>query len=262
MKNKLLPLALVVLTVSCSSEGDKPTYAITTDDLRLYKSGDISTFTFSGTRTETGIDEVAGTIEHRWQASSLTSSPDGLSTFSNPLLLKQTIAALDRGDEFRETHFTQDANGNITVFAMRLGSDKILWLREQNAADKYGVLFQTSPFDPGNLESPQFDVYVCENSACNKAGTGYQTINYVGREEQSTPYAFFEAYAVDYQFNVSSTDSQLLLDEDIVNSSGRKWIFPGVGVVKFVYNAQIVNDSGSEILRIVAGLNNTSIKVK
>jgi len=248
IKTKLFLLLLLI--TGCSVE-EKPHYLIKDSNLRIYEGGDSLSYSILDASTSddrTGIynitllnkDEIEPNTDI---ANLLFEQQEGNGNFTTPFLPQ---------------YFLQNEQGDLILKAFGNGGD-ILWLLDSNESETGEMLYPIDISTMIGANSFTKELQRCdENNECVDAGQ-YKLLNleFTGTETITTPYADFEAYAINISTELTIFDAEQAGDSKSYTLSGTQWIFPQLGVVKFVYDA--INFTGSSTL--IGTLSNTNISI-
>ncbi len=252
---RVLAALAIPLLSHCGTVTQKPVYLLDTSLLRAFQPGDRLVYATVGWRTTTFVQDIEGSASITWSSSSETVYPGSNQSITDEGLLarEQFDLGAGRASESIDYHYWQDEQGSLYLYAIGLGGS-LFWIMPAGG-DTPGVELLRSPL-PG--ESPfnvAFDVYLCEQNNCFRVGRGEQEQVYEGIEQQTTPYADFEAYRYGYRFSTESLDPTRFDNDPIATVSGTRWYHPRLGVVKFVFNRNATEES----LEFTASLSTTSI---
>jgi len=226
----IFTLFLLIFATACSIE-DKPHYLINDSELRDYQGGDRLTYFVldAGALSDT-TGNFNVTLESRD-----ASAPNADETVA--LLFETQTSQGEITPPFAPQYFSQNEQGELVLEAIASGED-ILWLLDDSKPETGEVLY---PSDISTLaESYSFSKKLqrCdENKFCLDAGRyRLRSLTLLGKETTSTPYADFEAFKIGIEIDLSIIDTTQAGAQKNTTLSGTQWIYPLLGVVKFVYN--------------------------
>ena len=260
--------ALLLILTACSSSEEKASYSLNNFNLRSYQAGDVLNYSTQGSRTTTrnGIIDVSGEMSTRYTDSAVSTPPGNLVSQFNTLLTEDTSVVLSGNNVANLTRdFYQDAAGNLYVASLVWPDGNRLWLSPQTGTDSatnqvdVSVQWLASPIDSTTTQTRTFDLHLCDTNlnSCELIGNGQERQTYVGFDNQETPYAHFESIAIDYALSFNITKQVSGFTADKCESSGTRWIYPALGVVKFTLSYQCQN----ETLDLIVAINSTTIKL-
>ena len=243
-------MLLLLLITACSIE-DKPHYLLKDNNLRIYEGGDSLSYSILDASTSddrTGIYNI--TFLNKDEIEPNTNIAN--------LLFEQQVENGNFTTPFLPQYFSQNEQGDLILKAVGNSGD-ILWLLDSNESETGETLYPNDISAMIAANSFTKELQRCdENNECVDAGQ-YKllTLEFTGTETVTTPYADFETFAINISTELTIFDAEQAGDSKSYLLSGTQWIYPQLGVVKFVYD--VTNFTGSSTL--IGTLSNTNISI-
>ncbi|MDH5231998.1 MAG: hypothetical protein OEZ58_13955 [Gammaproteobacteria bacterium] len=153
--------------------------------------------------------------------------------------------------------FQQDEQHNFYLFGYQFSnSNKALWLHKNN---QYGRLILSSPLDNSLAINEVITLQYCDASLCQDVGNTSLLITPEGIDTQDTLAGKFETYVFSFEIDLSISDFGLIPESEVPpNINGRFWIYPQVGIVKYIENRTTANLTNT--WQMIGVLDSSSIK--
>lgn len=251
MAHNKITLFLLLLFISACSVEEKPYYLLKDSKLRFYEGGDSLSYSIldaSANDDRTGVYNITFINKDEIEPNANIAN----------LLFEQQTENGNFTTLFLPQYFLQNNEGDLILKAIGNSGD-ILWLLESNDTETGKTLYPGDISTLTGTNSFTTTLQRCdENNECINAGQ-YKLLNleFTGSESITTPYADFDAYAINISTELTVFDAEQAGDSKSYLLSGTQWIYPPLGIVKFVY--EVTNFTGNSTL--IGTLSNTNISI-
>jgi len=249
--NKSVLYLLLITSITACSIEEKPHYLLKDTSLITYQGGDSLSYSIldaSANDDRTGIYKI--TLLNKDEIEPNTNIAN--------LLFEEQVESGNFTTPFLPQYFSQNNQGDLILKAIGNSGD-ILWLLDSDDTQTGETLYPSDISSMVATNSFTKKLQRCdENNDCVDAGQ-YKLLEleFTGIETATTPYADFEAYAINISTELNIFDIEQAGNSKSYLLSGTQWIYPQLGVVKFVY--EVNNFTG--ISTLIGTLSNTNISI-